>query len=65
MLDQSWFTLSDIKIMNCFRKVWISKQSQQDSIQDTDDTFAQLAEILHELRVFDRKLFQRVLLLEQ
>ena len=34
----------------------ISRQSQQDSTQDTDDPFAQLAEILDELRVLDHEL---------
>ena len=45
--------LTDITIINCFRKAGISRQSQQDSTQDTDDPFAQLAEILDELRVLD------------
>ena len=51
MLEQSWSALPNITIVNCFRKVGISRQSLQDSIQDTDDPFAQLAEILDELRV--------------
>ena len=50
--------LTDITIINCFRKAGISRQSQQDSTQDTDDPFAQLAEILDELRVLDDELIQ-------
>lgn len=46
MREQSWSTLTDITIINCFRKAGISRQSQQDSTEDTDDPFAQLAEIL-------------------
>ena len=51
MLEQSWSALPNITIVNCFRKVGISRQSLQDSIQDTNDPFAQLTEILDELRV--------------
>ena len=50
--------LTDITIINCFRKAGISRQSQQDSTQDTDDPFAQLAEILDELRMLDDELIQ-------
>ena len=50
--------LTDITTINCFRKAGISRQSQQDSTQDTDDPFAQLAEILDELRVLDDELIQ-------
>ena len=50
--------LTDITIINCFRKAGISRQSQEDSTQDTDDPFAQLAEILDELRVLDDELIQ-------
>ena len=50
MLEQSWSTLTDITIISCFGKVGISRQSQQDSTQDSDDPLAQLAEILDKLR---------------
>ena len=46
MLEQSWSALPDTTVINCFKKAGISKESQQDSIQDTDDPFAQLSEIL-------------------
>ena len=53
MLEQSWSTLPDTTVINCFKKAGISKESQQDSIQDTDDPFAQLSEMLDELRALD------------
>ena len=56
MLEQWWSTLPDITIVNCFRKVAISRKSQQNWTQDTDDPFTQLAEILDKLRVPDHKL---------
>ena len=56
MLEQAWSTLPSITIINCFRKAGISRKSQQDSTQGTDDPFAQLAEIVNELRVLDHEL---------
>ena len=56
MLEQSWSTLPDITTINGFRKAGISRQNQQDSTQYNDDPFAQLAEILDELRALDHKL---------
>ena len=56
MPEQSWSTLPDISVVNCFRETGISRKSQQDSTQDTDGPFAQLAEILDELRVLDHEL---------
>ena len=53
MLEQSWSTLPDTTVINCFKKAGISKESQQDSIQDTDDPFAQLSEMLDKLRALD------------
>ena len=53
MLEQSWFALPDTTVINCFKKAGILKESQQDSIQDTDDPFAQLSEMLDELRALD------------
>ena len=53
MLEQSWCALPDTTVINCFKKAGISKESQQDSIQDTDDPFAQLSEMLDELRALD------------
>ena len=53
MLEQPWFALPDTTVINCFKKAGISKESQQDSIQDTDDPFAQLSEMLDELRALD------------
>ena len=50
MLEQSWFTLSDTTIINCFTKAGISIQSYLSSSQDTDDWFAQLTEKLDKLR---------------
>ena len=46
MREQSWSTLTDITIINCFRKAGISRQIQQDSTKYTDDPFALLVEIL-------------------
>ena len=51
MLEQSWSTLPDISIVKYFRKTGISRQIQQDSTQDIDGPFAQLAEVLSELSV--------------
>ena len=48
----------DTTIINCFKKAGISKESQQNSIQDTDDPFAQLAESLDELMALDPTLAQ-------
>ena len=56
MLKQSWSALPDTTIINCFKKAGISKESQQNSIQDTDDPFAQLAESLDELMAVDLNL---------
>ena len=53
MLEQSWLALPDTTVINCFKKAGISKESQQDSIQNTDDPFAQLSEMLDELRAPD------------
>ena len=53
MLEHSWFALPDTHVINCFKKAGISKESQQDSIQDTNDPFAQLSEMLDELRALD------------
>ena len=55
MLEQSWSALPDTTIINCFKK-GISKESQQNSIKDTDDPFAQLGESLDELMAFDPNL---------
>lgn len=49
-VDQSWSTLPDTTIVNCFKKAGISIQSQLSSIQETDDPFSQLTEVLDELR---------------
>ena len=59
MLDQLWSALPDTTVINCFKKAGISKESQQDSIQDTDDPFAQLSEMLDELRALDPDLGAR------
>ena len=56
MLEQSWSTLPDTTVINCFKKAGISKESQQYSIQDTDDPFVQLSEMLDELRALDPNL---------
>ena len=56
MLEQAWSTLPSITIINCFRKAGISRKSQQDSTQGIDDPFAELAEIVNELRVLDHEL---------
>ena len=53
MLEQSWSALLDKTVINCFKNVGISKESQQDSIQDTNDLFAQLSEMLDKLRALD------------
>ena len=53
MLEQSWSTLPDTSVINCFKKAGISKKSQQDSIQDNDDPFTQLSEMLDKLRALD------------
>lgn len=53
MLEQSWSTLPDTTIINCFKKAGISIQSQLSSTQDTDDPFVQLTEVLDELRALD------------
>ena len=50
MLEQSWFTLPDTTIINCFTKAGISIQSYLSSSQDTDDWFAKLTEKLDKLR---------------
>ena len=41
MLEQSWSTLPDIIVINCFKNVGTSKESRQDSIKDTDHPFTQ------------------------
>ena len=68
MLEQSWSMLPDTTIINCFKKAGISKESQQNSINNTievqtmyfydntDDPFAQLAENLNELMALDPNL---------
>ena len=56
MLEQSWSTLPDISIVKYFRKTGISRQIQQDSTQDIDGLFAQLAEVLSELSVLYHEL---------
>ena len=56
MLEQSWSTLPDISIVKYFRKTGISRQIQQDSTQDIDGPFAQLAEVLSELSVLYHEL---------
>ena len=56
MLEQSWSALPDTTVINCSKKFRISKERQQDSIQDTDDPFAQLSEMLDELRALDPNL---------
>ena len=56
MLEQSWSTLPDTTVINCSKKAGISKERQQDSIQDTHDPFAQLSKMLDELRALDRNL---------
>ena len=53
MLEQSWSALPDKTAINCFKKAGISKESQQDSIQDTNDLFAQLSGMLDKLRGLD------------
>ena len=50
MLEHSWSALPDTTVINWFKKAGISKESEQDSNQDTDDPFAQLSEMLDELR---------------
>ena len=55
-LEQAWSTLPNITIINSFRKAGISRKSQKDSTQGIDDPFAQLAEIVNELRVLDHEL---------
>ena len=45
-LEQSWSALPNTTAINCFKKAGISKGSQQDSIQDIDNPFAQLSEML-------------------
>ena len=37
MLDQLWSALPDTTVINCFKKAGISLESQQDSIQVTDE----------------------------
>ena len=37
MLDQLWSALPDTTVINCFKKAGILLESQQDSIQDTDE----------------------------
>ena len=53
MLEQSWSTLPDTSIINCFKKARISIKSQLSSTQDMDGPFAQLTEVLHELRTLN------------
>ena len=43
MLEQSWSMLPDTTIINCFKKAGISKESQQNSINNTDDPFATIS----------------------
>ena len=63
MLEQSWSTLPNTTVINSFKKAGISKESQQDSIQDTDDPFAQMSEMLDKLRALDPDLVPDTLLL--
>ena len=56
IVEQSLSALPETTIINCFRKVGISKESQYNSIQDTDDPFAQLAESVDELMALDPNL---------
>lgn len=51
MIYQSRLALFDIRVIHCFRKAVITKESQQKSKGDTDDPFTQLAEYLGELIV--------------
>ena len=53
MLEQSWSTLPDTTIISCFKKVGIWIQSHLGLTQDTDEPFAQLAEVLDKLRAVD------------
>ena len=53
MLEQPWSALPDTSVINCFKKTGILKESTQNSIQDTGDPFAQLSEMLDELRALD------------
>ena len=52
MLVQSWSTLPDTTIINCYKKAGISIQSQLSSTQDTDDPLPQLT-VLDELRALN------------
>ena len=55
-LEQSWSALPDRTVINSFKRVGISKDSQEHSIQDTDNSFAQLSEILDKLRALNPNL---------
>ena len=55
ILQKSWSTLPDITPLIALEKRGF-QDSQQSSTQDTDDPFAQLAEILDELRVLEQEL---------
>ena len=53
MLEQLWPALLETTIINYFKNAGTSKESQYELIKDTDDPFAQLAEVLDKLRSLD------------
>ena len=57
-------TLPDTTIINCFKKAGISTRSQLSSPQETDNTFAELTQVLEKLRALDPDLAPDVLTAE-
>ena len=50
LLVEAWDRVTAITVMNCFRKSGISTESQQQSLNDADDSFKALASDMEELR---------------
>ena len=50
MLVAAWDGVSEITVVNCFKKAGICKESQESSINDNDDLFKVLAEEMNILR---------------
>ena len=49
-LAEAWDRVTSATIVNCFRKVGICTESQQQSLNDSDDPFQELANEIEELR---------------
>ena len=50
MLTAAWDKVSEITVQNCFKRVGISKESQECAMNDSDDPFKELDEELDNLR---------------